>query len=509
MTAMKPAEGWSYVEGAVNCAFYQTPGSRVIQLSRQMSDTVRRLARGASLDEALRLLPEQDREQVAGFLGKLPCLVEGGIPGTWEMGRAGSPAGEYRPRGAFLELTERCNLRCRHCYAEAGQPPPHGEYTTSDWLRVMDSLVETGFPGVVLTGGEPLVRPDFEKIYLKAVELFDDAVTILSNGVQIDEHTAGLIREHGSRLSISFYSHSASRHDAMTGVPGSFDRLVEAFRLLLDRGVSFTVNIVLHEETYGDLPGIREFLTSLGIDESRTRANPVLPAGRGCAAKTDLRLLRNDFPHEPFLHVGGRESRELSCPTCWQGQITITPQGRLLLCNMLRDLSVGELGQQDLGSILASARCQSMWSLTLDQIEGCNQCELRFSCYDCRAAAALLEGNLYGRNPLCRYDPLKGEWRMAPHVWQRADLKSARPRPPEGWLSRKLGEDMVVCNPSGSGVFSLNQAAARIWSLCDGQRTVEEIARVLFEEFEVEMDRLLEDVVGTVNSMVEQGILVT
>jgi hypothetical protein len=88
-------------------------------------------------------------------------------------------------------------------------------------------------------------------------------------------------------------------------------------------------------------------------------------------------------------------------------------------------------------------------------------------------------------------------------------LKSARPRPPEGWLSRKLGEDMVVCNPSGSGVFSLNQAAARIWSLCDGQRTVEEIARVLFEEFEVEMDRLLEDVVGTVNSMVEQGILVT
>jgi radical SAM protein with 4Fe4S-binding SPASM domain len=295
----------------------------------------------------------------------------------------------------------------------------------------------------------------------------------------------------------------------MTGVPGSFDRVVETFRLLLDRGMFFTVNIVLREETYGDLAGIRKFLTSLGIEETHTRANPVLPAGRGCVAKTDLRLLRNDFPHEPFMFVAGGEGRELSCPTCWQGQITITPQGRLLLCNMLRDLSVGELGQQDLGSILASARCQSMWSLSLDQIEGCNQCELRFACYDCRAAAALLDGNLYGRNPLCRYDPFKGEWRMAPHVWQRVDLKSARPRPPEGWLSRRLGDELVVCNQDGSGVFSLNQVAARIWSLCDGLRTVEDVARLLLDEFEVEMDRLLEDVLGAVNSMVEQGILVT
>ena len=88
-------------------------------------------------------------------------------------------------------------------------------------------------------------------------------------------------------------------------------------------------------------------------------------------------------------------------------------------------------------------------------------------------------------------------------------LKSARPQPPEGWLSRGLGDEMVVCNQDGSGVFSLNQVAARIWSLCDGRRTVEEVARVLFQEFDVEMDRLLEDVVGTVNTMVEQGILVT
>ena len=67
----------------------------------------------------------------------------------------------------------------------------------------------------------------------------------------------------------------------------------------------------------------------------------------------------------------------------------------------------------------------------------------------------------------------------------------------------------MVCDQTGSGVFSLNQVAARIWSLCDGDRSVDDIADVLFDEFEVERDRLLKDVSAAVQAMIEQGILVS
>jgi radical SAM protein with 4Fe4S-binding SPASM domain len=509
MKTMRPAKGWSYVAGAVNCAFYESPGGRVIQLSRELSRTVRRMAQGQPLDRALEPVPVEKRDQVAGFLQTLPCLVECSSSDPWETARTDSPEGSIEPRGAFLELTSRCNLRCAHCYADAGRPPAEPEYTTDEWLKLLDDLAAEGFAGVVLTGGEPLIRPDFSEIYRKAVEVFERRVTILTNGNLLEARLAEKIRDNHTQLSLSFYSQDASRHDELTGVPGSFDELVGAIRLLLDRGVFFSVNIVVFPRLEVDLPKIRAFLASLGVDGQRAMANPVLPAGRGCAARADIRLLRADFPHEPFRFVAGRESERLVCPTCWRGQLTITPQGRVLLCNMIRDLSVGDLRTQDLRSVVSSPECQSMWRLTLEDVEGCRECELRFACYDCRAAPKFLSGDLRGRNPLCRYNPQTGEWRMAAHSWARAQLDpSVRPRAPAGLAARKLGDEVVLCDHAGNSVFALNQVAERIWSLCDGERSVEDIVGLLLTEFEVEADRLARDVDATVAYMLEQGLLV-
>jgi radical SAM protein with 4Fe4S-binding SPASM domain len=505
---MMPAQGWSYVAGAVNCAFYQSPGGRVIQLSRELSRTVRGLARGQSLDAALEPVPARKRDQIAGFLKKLPCLIECSSPRPWEPARTDTPEGKIKPRGAFLELTSRCNLRCAHCYADAGRTPVEPEFTTAEWFELLEELAVEGFSGVVLTGGEPLIRPDFPEIYQRAVEVFERRVTILTNGNLLSARLAEKIRDNQTQLSLSFYSQDASRHDGLTGVPGSFDELVGAIRLLLDQGVFFSVNIVVFPQLEVDLPEIRAFLASLGVDGQRARANPVLPAGRGCAARADIRLLRADFPHEPFRFVAGRESQRLECPTCWRGQLTITPQGRVLLCNMIRDLSVGDLRTQDLHGIVSSSECQSMWRLTLDDVEGCRECELRYACYDCRAAPNFLSGDLRGRNPLCRYNPRTGEWRMDTHSWARARVEpDVRPRPPAGLEARKLGDEVVLCDRGGQGIFALNQVAERIWSLCDGKRSVDDIVGLLLTEFEVEPDRLAQDVHATVVYMLDQGLL--
>jgi radical SAM protein with 4Fe4S-binding SPASM domain len=375
-------------------------------------------------------------------------------------------------------------------------------------MDVCDELRAEGVEGVTLTGGEPTCRKDFCEILLHANKVFKGQVTVLTNAALIDEAIAEALHDCQTRISISFYSHDAERADRMTGVPGSWNKVVGALKLLLKRRVEFTVNVVLSPEIRPDLTDIRSFLISLGVDRSMIMANPVLPAGRGCAAKADLKLLQADFPHRPFQSMAFDASGRLECPTCWRNQLTVTPTGCLLFCNMLRDLPIGELKESNLSEIVSSERCQSMWGLTLDDIQGCKQCELRYACYDCRAAPFLLTGDLYQRNPLCPYDPIKGEWSMATHAWFRSsDRGDYRPKAREGFVSKPSGDEVLFYDGEGKNAFSLNRVAARIWSLCDGTRTTEEIARLLFEEFDVEMERLVRDVNAAVDFMVLQGLL--
>jgi radical SAM protein with 4Fe4S-binding SPASM domain len=175
---------------------------------------------------------------------------------------------------------------------------------------------------------------------------------------------------------------------------------------------------------------------------------------------------------------------------------------------MLRDLPIGELKTESLSEIVASEQCQSMWGITLDDISECRECELRFACYDCRAAAFLLTGDLYRRNPLCLYDPIKGEWSMATHSWFRSSPDpDFRPKAREGFVSKPSGDEVLFHDEEGKNAFSLNRVAAHIWSLCDGTRTTEDIARLLHKEYEVELDRLIQDVNAAVDYMALQGLL--
>lgn len=506
---LRPADGWKYVEGAVNCAFYEVSSARVIHLGQKMSQLIRALARGQSLDQALGVFPETDREEIKKIVGGIPCVVAtSGSAAPWPVAQPEKPVGPIRLRGAFLELTVACNFRCRHCYAEAGSPSTEGEYSTREWIDVCDKLRAEGVEGVTLTGGEPMLRKDFGEILVHANQVFDGQVTVLTNAALIDETISDVLHECQTRISISFYSHDAERADRMTGVPGSWKRVVAALDLLLKRKISFTVNVVLSPETRPDLPDIRSFLISLGVDQSMIMANPVLPAGRGCAAKADLKLLQADFPHRPFQTMAFDASGRLECPTCWKAQLTVTPTGCLLFCNMLRDMPIGDLKTKNLGEIVASQHCQSMWGMTLDDIKECKECELRYACYDCRAAPFLLTGDLYQRNPLCPYDPIKGEWSMATHSWFRSSPDpDFRPKAREGFVSKPSGDEVLFYDKDGKNAFSLNRVAAHIWSLCDGTRTTEEIARLLHEEYEVELDRLIRDVNAAVDFMALQGLL--
>ena len=142
------------------------------------------------------------------------------------------------PISVHLDVTYRCNERCVHCYLDHDD---HGEMTTAEIKDILNQLSDAGVFFLTLSGGEVLMRRDFFEIVEHARRLLFN-VKLKTNGVMIRKAEARRIRELGvEQVQISVYSHRPEIHDAITKLPGSLKRTIEAIRFLNareDEGIS-------------------------------------------------------------------------------------------------------------------------------------------------------------------------------------------------------------------------------------------------------------------------------
>ena len=141
------------------------------------------------------------------------------------------------------EVTCRCNLHCVMCYTDCFNRPEfvRQELTTGDILRIMDEMAEAGTLELCLTGGEPMMRPDFFQIYEHAVRR-GFLVTVFTNGTLITEAAAerfAACRPH--RIEISLHGMTADTFERVTQGPGSHRRCLDGIRLLLERHLPVTL----------------------------------------------------------------------------------------------------------------------------------------------------------------------------------------------------------------------------------------------------------------------------
>jgi len=172
------------------------------------------------------------------------------------------------PLRAEIELTRRCNLRCRHCYL-----PPAGdgrsEMDVGDVLRLLAGLREQGCLSVILTGGEVLLLGERFFAVAEAVRANDMVLSVITNGTLWDQSAAERLACLGvSAVTVSLYAADAARHDAVTGVPGSFARTVAGIRALVAAGVRCHVSSVLMVDTIDGFRAVRDLATGLGCEVS-------------------------------------------------------------------------------------------------------------------------------------------------------------------------------------------------------------------------------------------------
>ena len=163
-------------------------------------------------------------------------------------------------------LIRRCNLTCKHCYALSADHDYPGELTNAEVNAVMDDLKALGVPVLILSGGEPLLRPDLFEIAARAKAL-KFYVGLSTNGTLIDAPMADRVTAQGfDYVGISLDGLRAT-HDKFRRKQGAFDASLGAVRLLRERGVKVGLRYTMTDMNAADLPDLMQLMHDEGVDK--------------------------------------------------------------------------------------------------------------------------------------------------------------------------------------------------------------------------------------------------
>lgn len=251
---------------------------------------------------------------------------------------------------AFLLLTESCNLHCHHCYVDAG--PAVGRHMPLRVVeRAFDLLGDLGIDDVRLTGGEPSVHPEFDRI-LESARCRNIRLGMASNGVSLLNN--GRARELFSTLSrcwISLYGASAESHSRISGrAEKTFYETINQVGTLASQGCWIGLSVLASP---GDSNNVGNLMSvALGAGVKKLRVLPIQPDGRACASSInwstwpdevlDIARLMSGHPvssqfevltiNDPFDLADRFEDGNASCLLHSRQMWSITPDGGVYPC---------------------------------------------------------------------------------------------------------------------------------------------------------------------------------
>jgi radical SAM protein with 4Fe4S-binding SPASM domain len=312
-----------------------------------------------------------------------------------------------KPSRVYLDVTNACQLRCRHCCTDSGAPF-EDELELGEILEVIDQVHGMGIANLVLSGGEPLLRADLGAIIERARGLGLE-VTLLTNGLLIDERWAGRLIEQGVRVKISLDGATARTHDFLRG-EGTFVRTCQVLRRLLRAGATdLTVHYTVHRKSFLELAVLPDLLRRLGVPN--LVIGTIKPSGR---AQVNAELLippgMVPYVHQKVnaikrragisvLQFSDRGWGEFGCPASCN-KLGITASGRLTTCAFF--------GESFLGGSVRESTLEELWRDHLERGDifvankTCARCAALQACGGgCRARALYYYGDLNATDPYC------------------------------------------------------------------------------------------------------------
>ncbi|PKR87891.1 hypothetical protein CXZ10_17350 [Pleomorphomonas diazotrophica] len=375
--------------GAVSHCLFHGGSGAVYHIN---NDTLRLLQRLAGQGDDGLAADETGLIEQLGVAGLLRAVDEPCSLDSLET----SPLGDRRVDFAWIEVTQRCNMRCLHCYE--GSCPTSGDDMAEEDLRLaMRRLGDYGIRNVQFIGGEPLLLGSRLTAWIREYRDRLDAVEVFTNATLLKEPLVREFKALGVSVALSLHSGDEAQHDRMTRTRGSFRRTTRAIELLRAHGVKY--------RTCG--------VEIAGIDAGRSDAYAVdkrdlvrLTGRADLTLYDDAMLRRKLITQDNFRRTQSLTDVRAKSKghNCFARSIYIDCHLEVFPCVMERRFSHGNLRSSALADILDPG----IRHLTKDRVESCAACEYRYFCFDCRPDAC--GAGRFAKPWYCTYAPETGTW---------------------------------------------------------------------------------------------------
>lgn len=190
--------------------------------------------------------------------------------GAFSAGLHERQLGQRKPLEVSIEVTRRCPLECQHCYNNlpmADQDARSREMSTEDHFRLLDELVEMGCFWLLYTGGEIFARKDFLEIYTYAKKK-GFLITLFTNGTLITERIADYLLEWPPfAIEITLYGRTKETYEALTQMPGSYEKCLRGIELLRSKGLPLKLKTVATSINKHEVFAMKQFAEEeLGVE---------------------------------------------------------------------------------------------------------------------------------------------------------------------------------------------------------------------------------------------------
>ncbi len=342
------------------------------------------------------------------------------------------------PRSLDLELTARCNLRCRYCYYFSNPAVDYQDLPSGEWLQFIDELGGLGVMDLTLSGGEAILRPDIREL-IAAIVKNRMRFQILSNGALIEDGLAAFVAQSGrcNFIQISLDGSSAEVHDSCRGA-GSFEGAVRGIRTLQRHGIKTAVRVTIHRHNVHDLEKITRLLlddfglpsfstNSAGyLGSCRIHAEDILltTAERQLAMETLMRL-ETGYPGRIHAKAGPlaegklwrtmEDARRQNAPAfdhggrltgcgCPAHRLAVRADGMIVPCILLAHLPIGRINRDRLQDVWLDnptlKNLRERRSIPLSSFEFCAGCDYQSYCTgNCPGLAYALTGEINHPSP--------------------------------------------------------------------------------------------------------------
>jgi len=334
------------------------------------------------------------------------------------------------------EVTRSCNLNCVHCRAAANCGLYPGELSTEKCFQLIDEIATVSSPVIILTGGEPLLRPDIFDIAAYGTNK-GLRIVMATNGTLVNPTVAKKMIESGiKRVSISIDGKDAHSHDNFRQEKGAFDKAMAGITAMKDAGMEFQINTTITTANLSQIKDILKLTKKLGAAAHHIFL--LVPTGRGrdladqaiTAAEyektllwfhqeslsCEIQLKATCAPHYfRIMHQQKGKVKEREKQTGHFHEMTrgclggisfcfISHIGQVQPCGYL-ELDCGNVQKQSFAEIWENSEVFRNLR-DLSKYGGkCGRCEFIKVCGGCRARAYEATGDYLAEEPLCLYQP--------------------------------------------------------------------------------------------------------